>query len=156
MAANEAGEQSSITAADMAESSHDCILASKPNEAGEARGDQVKREVQHFSDETGVLSKPCTEGGCALPDCLCIHCGGVRAAAGGVIVPCTQGGDHCFCMPVAGADYCDFREDIRHERCCWCEEHQCVRIVHQRVLGHGPHKMESVDGGIDESLKRDD
>ncbi len=86
-------------------------------------------------------SKPSTEGGCTLPDCLCTHCGGVRAAAGGVIVPCTQGGEHCFCVD---GKYDPHEGDNLGGLCCWCEQREFVTLLKERVSGHGPHRTKLV------------
>lgn len=40
--------------------------------------------------------------------------------------PCTEGGDHCFCVPP--------------NHCCWCDMPRGT----QRVPGHGPYRTELV------------
>lgn len=57
--------------------------------------------------------------------------------------PCTEGGDHCFCVPAMEQHLVLNHQDML---CCWCEKFSCVSFSSQRVPGHGPYRTRLVRG----------
>lgn len=55
--------------------------------------------------------------------------------------PCTEGGEHCFCVePYTYVHGMDINEAF----CCWCKEPKRITKSSQPVPGHGPYRTELV------------
>ena len=114
MTANEAGAQAKISAADLFASSHDCVHPYNKTFTDDHTGDICCMAC----DEVLVGSMPDTPS-----------------------KPCTEGGEHCFCIGSAIQAIVPYHRDVV---CCWCGKGAREPYKKQRIPGHGPYRKELV------------
>ena len=80
--------------------------------------------------------KPCTEPNKKIRGADIRH-----RDEGERIIPCTEGGEHCFCSSLPTVHALPNHDDVV---CCHCGDEKCVSLYKQPVSGHGPHRTELV------------